>query len=223
MAQHRPGTRARGWSRRALQPHGLHGWAGGAGALTWQEQGHCRARTALPAQPGPPTHAPGRKAQGEGQVARMLPRARGGAHPSGHPQASLPEGLGRAQGEGQEGSQQRLGPPEPAQAPLSAGQPCQTVPTPPRGSCPKDSGQKPDTGPPRPAWGRQGRWLGRCCGYPPMASPCSETMEAKSLMIWFTSNRSLCGRKRTAVRSLEPMIHKSRPHPLAVLTAKNQK
>ena len=41
---------------------------------------------------------------------------------------------------GQEGSQQRLGPPEPAQAPLSAGQPCQTVPTPPWGSCPKDSG-----------------------------------------------------------------------------------
>lgn len=35
-----------------------------------------------------------------------------------------------------------------------------------------------------------------------MASPCSETMEAKSLMIWFTSNRSLCGKKRTTIRSL---------------------
>ena len=59
---------------------------------------------------------------------------------------------------------------------------------------------------PRTAWGGRGSWLGRCCGYPPMASPCSETMEAKSLMIWFTSNRSLCGKKRTAVRSLGPQF-----------------
>lgn len=35
-----------------------------------------------------------------------------------------------------------------------------------------------------------------------MASPCSDTMEAKSLMIWFTSNKSLCGNKTVAIRCL---------------------
>ena len=52
-----------------------------------------------------------------------------------------------------------------------------------------------------PTPGGAGRWLGGWHGYPPMASPCSDTMEAKSLMIWFTSNRSLCGNKMAAIRS----------------------
>lgn len=211
-----------------MRPHGLHGWAGGAGALAWRERGHSRGRTALPTRPGPPTHAPGRKAQGEGQAARMLPRARGGAHPSGCPRASLPEGLGLRGWAETKGRARRAASrgsdcgnlPRPHCLPVSPARPCPPLP----GAAGRRTlGSKPDTGPPRTAWGGQGRWLVRCCGYPPMASPCSETMEAKSLMIWFTSNRSLCGRKRTAVRSLEPTVHKSRPYPSAVLTAKNQK
>lgn len=52
-----------------------------------------------------------------------------------------------------------------------------------------------------PTPGGTGRRLGGRHGYPPMASPCSDTMEARSLMIWFTSNRSLCGNKMAAIRS----------------------
>lgn len=43
---------------------------------------------------------------------------------------------------------------------------------------------------------------GQVADYLPTASPCSDTTVAKSLMIWFTSNKSLCGNKMTAMRRL---------------------
>lgn len=56
-----------------------------------------------------------------------------------------------------ESGQQRLGPPELAQAPLCARQPRQTMPTPPWGSCWKDSGRSQTEGTPEDGLGQAGQ------------------------------------------------------------------
>lgn len=51
----------------------------------------------------------------------------------------------------------------------------------------------------------------------PMASPCSDTMEVKSLMIWFTSNKSLCGNRMEAIRCLEAAGRRSGTWPSGIV------
>lgn len=224
MAQHRPGHLGTGGG--AGEPCGHMGCTAGLVGRGPSRGGN--GATAGAGQPSPRSQAPphmllGGRHRVRGRQPGCSREQEEGPTPWGVPGLAFLRGWAETKGRARRAASRGSdcgNLPRPHCLPVSPARPCPPLPG---AAARRTLGSKPDTGPPRTAWGGQGRWLVRCCGYPPMASPCSETMEAKSLMIWFTSNRSLCGRKRTAVRSLEPTVHKSRPYPSAVLTAKNQK
>lgn len=113
--------------------------------------------SALPERPVPTAHAPGRKVQGEGQAARKLPQAGGGARPSGGiPGLAFLRGWAdRGGGHGGRPAEAQTARTCPGPTVCWAALPDRAQPS--LGQLLKGLGSKPDAGPPEDGLGRVGQ------------------------------------------------------------------